>query len=184
MPQVYKRETERATKTPLDVMQRAANDGKWKGLTCYSQRFHIDKMTLNRFIAKRRTNPTAVTGYAAVAIALRFPTRNGEGPRKSCQMLSDMFYGLSLEKCCVLAYEFASHSMAKSWEENKTAGKAWWLGINSGNILLPITRVCISHQSHFKEFYGLAQVMDTNSLDLKHPQSRWDWLYHSPIKTS
>ena len=47
------------------------------------------------------------------------------------KMLSDIFYGLSLEKCCVLAYEFSSQNqlkMKKSWEENKKAGKAWWLG--------------------------------------------------------
>ena len=67
MPQVYKRKTERATKTPLDVMQRAANEVEsGKALRAIANDFNIDKMTLNRFIAKRRTNPTAVTGYAAV----------------------------------------------------------------------------------------------------------------------
>ena len=64
MPQVYKRDTERATKTPLDVMQRAANKVEsGKALRAIANYFNIDKMTLNRFIAKRRTNPTAVTGY-------------------------------------------------------------------------------------------------------------------------
>ena len=68
MPQVYKRKPEMATKTPLDVMQRAANEVEsGKALRAIANDFNIDKMTLTRFIAKRQTNPTAVTGYAAVA---------------------------------------------------------------------------------------------------------------------
>ena len=62
MAQVYKRKTERATKTPLDVLQRAANEVEsGKALRAIANDFNIDKMTLNRFTAKRRTNPTEVT---------------------------------------------------------------------------------------------------------------------------
>ena len=112
MPQVYKRKTERATKTPLDVMQRAANEVEsGKALRAIANDFNIDKMTLNRFIAKRRTNPTAVTGYAAVAQShYVFPPEVEKDLGNHVNMLSDMFYGLSLEKFCVLAYAFASQN--------------------------------------------------------------------------
>ena len=50
------------------------------------------------------------------------------------KMLGDMFFVLSLEKCKEVAYEFATKNKLKvpsSWEENKKAGKSWWLGIKS-----------------------------------------------------
>ena len=89
------------------------------------------------------------------------------------KMLSGMFYGLSLDKCCVLAYEFASQNqlkMAKSWEENKKAGKAWWLGFKQRQNIAtrspeatPLGRTTAFNRHTVKEFYdNLAQVMDEN----------------------
>ena len=48
--------------------------------------------------------------------------------------LSDMFYGLTLENCKQVAYEFATRNKLKvpsSWDEKKKAGKSWWLGFKS-----------------------------------------------------
>ena len=62
-------------------------------------------MTLHGFMAKRRANPSAVTGYAADAQShYVFPPEMEKDLGNHVKMLSDMFYGLSLAKCCVLAY--------------------------------------------------------------------------------
>ena len=48
--------------------------------------------------------------------------------------LSDMFHGLTIEKCKQVAYEFATRNKLKvpsSWDEKKKAGKSWWLGLKS-----------------------------------------------------
>ena len=48
--------------------------------------------------------------------------------------LSDMFYGLTIEKCKEVAAEFATRNKLKvpsSWDEKKKAGKSCWLGFKS-----------------------------------------------------
>ena len=48
--------------------------------------------------------------------------------------VSDMFHGLTIEKCKQVANEFATKNKSKapsSWGEKKTAGKSWWLGFKS-----------------------------------------------------
>ena len=45
--------------------------------------------------------------------------------------LADMFFGLSVEKCKELAFQFAAAnklSVPHSWEISKKAGKQWWKG--------------------------------------------------------
>ncbi|CAM1295476.1 Uncharacterised protein r2_g465 [Pycnogonum litorale] len=133
MPLVYKRKTERATRTPIDVLKRAARaveDGQ--SLRGAANDFSVDKMTLKRFIAKKRNDATAVTGYGATKVAnMVFSPPMERDLADHVKALADMFYGLSLEKCRQLAYQFAAKNDIKfpaSWAENKKAGKDWWLG--------------------------------------------------------
>ena len=81
-------------------MQRAANEVEsGKALRALANDFNIDKMSVHRFIAKRRTNPITVTGYVAVAQShYVFPSEMEKDLGNHVKMLSDMFYGLSLEK--------------------------------------------------------------------------------------
>ena len=45
--------------------------------------------------------------------------------------MSDMFHGLSIHRCCSLAFELATRNnidVPLSWQINKKAGHDWWLG--------------------------------------------------------
>ena len=52
MPQHYKRKTDRATRIPADVLQRAADEVQGTSISKVAASFNIDKMTLSRYIAK------------------------------------------------------------------------------------------------------------------------------------
>ena len=50
------------------------------------------------------------------------------------KLLADMFHGLSISKCCQLAYNFAAENkltVPKNWELNQRAGKDWWQGFKA-----------------------------------------------------
>ena len=94
-----------------------------KSLRSVAKDFTIDKMTLRHFITKLKDEPNAITGYDAVAHShYVFPPDMEAHLANHKKMLADTFFGLSLEKCCQLAYEFASRNnlkMPDSWKENK-----------------------------------------------------------------
>ncbi|CAM1328307.1 Uncharacterised protein r2_g3744 [Pycnogonum litorale] len=63
MLQTYKRKTNRATRCSEDVLERAsAQVAEGKSVRSTAKDFNIDKMTLQRFIKKRRSDPDALTG--------------------------------------------------------------------------------------------------------------------------
>ena len=85
--------------------------------------------------------------------------------------LSDMFYGLTIEKCKQVAYEFATRKklkMPSSWDEKKKAGKSWWLGFKSRHnlsVLSPeptsLGRASALNKFTVKEFFdSLAKVLN------------------------
>lgn len=168
MTQKYKRKTNRATRTPHDVMERAVHEVEsGKSLRSVAKDFDIDKMTLQRYRKKHQQNPEAVTGYAAVAHShYVFPPAMEKDLANHVKMLSDMFFGLSLEKCCLLAYEFASQNGLKM--EKERAGKAWWLGFKERHHLsirspeaTSLGRATAFNRHTVNEFYdNLAKVMD------------------------
>ena len=66
MPQHYKRKTNRATRIPADVLQRAADEvQQGTSIRKAAASFNIDKMTLPRYITKCKTQPQPSVGYAA-----------------------------------------------------------------------------------------------------------------------
>ena len=85
--------------------------------------------------------------------------------------LSDMFYGLTIEKCKQVAYEFATRNNLKvpsSWDEKKKAGKSWWLGFKSRHNLYvrspeptSLRRASAFNKFIVKEFFdNLAKVLN------------------------
>jgi hypothetical protein len=128
----YKRKTTRGS-TPGDVMKRAADEVRAGGkLRTVASDFNIDRMTLKRYIRKCDEKPDAVTGYKAIARKQAvFSPEMENDLAHHIKLLADMFHGLSLQKCCILAYEFASRNnlqMPTNWIKDGKAGQDWWLG--------------------------------------------------------
>ena len=111
MPTIYKHKTDRANKTPANVMQRAADTvaagGKWRTT---AKDFGIDRMTLKRFIDKKVKEPNVPTGYDAVLLSHSVFTHMMEADLANHVKILDMFHGLTIVKCRELEYEFARHN--------------------------------------------------------------------------
>ena len=70
MRQHCKRKTDRATRIPADVLQRAADEVQQGTSICKgAASFNIDKITLPRYIEKCKTQPQPSVEYAAVTLA-------------------------------------------------------------------------------------------------------------------
>ena len=175
MPQVYKRKTNRSTRDPFDVLERAAASVKdGTSIRQAAAAFDIDKMTLSRFIHKRKSQEQPLVGYAAVTLNnFVIPPAMELDLAQHIKMLGDMFHGLSLQKCKELAYEFAIQNNLKvpvSWNEKKRAGKSWWLGFKSRQKLsirspeaTSAGRASAFNKFTVNEYFdNLAKVLDDN----------------------
>ena len=173
MPQTYKRKTNRAFRTSLDVLRRAAEEVEnGSSLRKEAANFNIDKMTLSRYVNKCKSQPQPVTGYDAVLLSnFVIPPAMESDLAQHIQTLSDMFYGLTIEKCKQVAYEFATRNKLKvpsSWDEKKKAGKSWWLGFKSRHNLsvrspepTSLGRASAFNKFTVKEFFdNLAKVLN------------------------
>jgi len=170
----YKRKTTRGS-TPGDVLQRAAVEIKnGRAIRSVATEFNIDRMTLKRYITKRAANPDAVTGYQAVSASKSvFPSEMEQDLANHIKLLADMFHGLSVQKCCTLAYHFALRNklnIPDSWAENGRAGTDWWLAFRSRQRLAvrspeatSFARSSAFNRPIVDQFYdNLATVMDAN----------------------
>ena len=94
--------------------------------------FAINRMTLKRYIVKRDIQRQQGTGYAAVVLRqLVFSPNMEKDLADHVKQLADMFHGLSVNRCCSLAYEFAKRNnldVPISWDRDQVAGQDWWLG--------------------------------------------------------
>ena len=101
MPQVYKRKTDRAWRSPPDVLKRAAEVVKaGSSIRKASADFNVDKMTLHRYLRKCQENPQPLVGYAAVTFSNRIMSSAMELDLANyIKALADVFHGVSLEKC-------------------------------------------------------------------------------------
>ena len=87
--------------------------------------FNVNRMTLKRYITKRAMNPDVVTGYQAVAANKAvFPFEMKNDLANHIKLLADKFHGLSAQKCCTLAYEFALHNKLNIPDRRAENGKA------------------------------------------------------------
>lgn len=170
----YKRKTTKGS-TPRDVLQRAAAEiENGRTIRSVAIQFNVNRMTLKRYITKRATNPDAVTGYQAVAANKAvFPSEMEQDLANHIKLLADMFHGLSVQKCCTLAYEFALHNklnIPESWAKNGKAGTDWWLLFRSRQHLAvrspeatSFARSSAFNRPVVNQFYdNLATVMDAN----------------------
>jgi len=80
-----------------------------------------------------------------------------------------MFHGLSVQKCCTLAYQFALRNklnIPDSLADNSKAGTDWWLAFRSRQHLAvrsPFARSSAFNHPVVNQFYdNLATVMDAN----------------------
>ena len=115
------------------MLRRAAEEvQKESSLRKAAANFSIDKMTLSRYVNKCKTQPQPVTGYDAVLLSnFVIPPTMERDLAQHIKTLSDMFYGLTIEKRKQVAYEFATRNklkMRSSWDEKKKVGKSWWQG--------------------------------------------------------
>ncbi|GFR85802.1 transposase [Elysia marginata] len=129
----YKRKTNRG-QTPADVIERAAATvAGGQSLRSAAKDFAIDRMTLKRYIDKASRNQ----GVAYTPVALRqvvFPPDMEKDLADHVKRLSDMFNGLSVNRCRSLAYEFAKRNnlnVPTNWDREKKAGQDWWLGFKA-----------------------------------------------------
>ena len=87
--------------------------------------------------------------------------------------LADIFFGLSVEKCKELAFQFATAnklSVSHSWEISKKAGKQWWkrfkqrhkLSIRTPKATSFGRAVAFNYHNVKKYFDNLGVVLDTH----------------------
>ena len=131
MARHYKRKTKRAN-TPLNIMERALKEvNSGRSVHSVADSFGMDRMTLTRFKQKRENDKTCTTGYASIAETQAvFSDKMETALADHIKQLSEQFHGLSLLKCCTLAYEFAIQNNLKvpeNWKRDKRAGFDWWL---------------------------------------------------------
>ena len=171
----YKRKTTRGN-IPPDIMNRAATQVKnGEALRAVAKQFNIDRMTLTRFIKKTSEGSGVVTSYKAISLSKTILSEKMEEDLAShIKNLADIFHGLTLTKCCVLAYEFASANklaMPPNWIKNGKAGEDWWSGFKKRHQLAvrkpeatSFSRATAFNWPMVNLFYNnLASAMDANN---------------------
>ena len=111
MPFRYKRKTSRYFRSLPNVLERAAKCVTEKGISYRkaAASFNVDKITLMRFVKRRKADPTCAIGYQSTVLKNQILSAEME-QQLSLHIvhLADMFFGLSVEKCKELAFQFAT----------------------------------------------------------------------------
>ena len=178
MPFKYERKTNRCFRSPPDGLKRAAKCVTEEGMSYRktAANFNVDKMILMRYMKKKEANPTCTIGYQATILSNQIFLPEMEQQLSSHIVhLADMFFGLSVEKCKELSFQFAAAnelSIPHSWEENRKAGKEWWKGFKERHQLsirtLEATSIgrtsAINHHNVKEYFDNLGIVLDKHQL--------------------
>ena len=123
------KKTNKSLRSPADVLEKAAKLVTEDGFLYQkaAESFGIDKMTLRRFIKKRQNDPECAVGYDSTSIKKKiFPPHLEKDLADHITYFAQMYFGLPLEKCKELAFEFAIQNnviVPESWNKNKKAGK-------------------------------------------------------------
>ena len=132
MPTKYVRKTSRSVRSTPDILERAAKLVHEEGISYRkaAANFGVDKMTLIRYIKKKKADPASVVGYQSTMLHNQIlPPKMEKDLAGHIIYLADMYFGLSVEKCKELAYQYAivnKVSVPQSWHSNTKAGKQWW----------------------------------------------------------
>ena len=177
MPFKYERKTNRCFRSPPDVLKRAAKCVTEKGMSYRkaAANFNVDKMTLMRYMKKKEANSTCTIGYQATILNNQIFSPEVEQQLSSHIVhLADMFFGLSIEKCKELAFQFAAAnklSIPHFWEVNKKAGKEWWKGFKESHQLsirtseaTSIGRASAFNHHNVKEYFDNLGIVISISL--------------------
>lgn len=130
MPQTYKRKTNRNVD---DVRLRNAAEAveSGKSIRTAAKDFGVDRMTLTRYIAKKKQSVNAVVGYLNCKL-MNQVFKNDQMELDLAEHIKGLaarYHGLSKEKCKKLAYEFAVHNDVKvpqNWVNDGKAGDGFW----------------------------------------------------------
>ena len=110
MPRKYTRKTNRG-QTQINVLKRAAGALRQSGKLWQSaQEFNVSKTTLKRFVDQMLIDEDIAkkSGYKCAGDRHRiFSTKMEEDLANHIKPLSNIFYGLSTNKCHRLAFKFA-----------------------------------------------------------------------------
>lgn len=137
MPQVYKRKSNRGS--PLDVLERAAEKVRnGASVRSAAEEFHVNRMTLMRFIKKKDDNQEHF-GYIKCAMVNRIFTDIMERELTDhIKQLAKMFHGISKTKTLELCYKFAvanGINLPQKWHLSKKAQEGFWVNFKERNIL-------------------------------------------------
>ena len=118
-----------------------------------------------------------ITGYeAAAAKKAVFPTHMEKDLAEHVQALADMFHGLSISKCTILAYNYAVANhlpVPESWKVNDKAATDWWSGFESRNKLSVqkleatsfATATSFNRLMVSRSYVNLAEAMNSNTFE-------------------
>ena len=128
MPRKHTKKTNRG-QTQIDVLKRSAGALRQNGKLRQSAReFNVSKTTLKRFVVPMSIDEDTAkkSGYKRMGDRHRiFSTKMEEDLANHIKSLSNMFYGLSTNKCRRLAFEYAMQNnitIPENWGKKRIAG--------------------------------------------------------------
>uniref|UniRef100_A0A3Q3IWA6 HTH psq-type domain-containing protein n=1 Tax=Monopterus albus TaxID=43700 RepID=A0A3Q3IWA6_MONAL len=130
MPRTYKRKTDRAS-APLVELDRAVKEvQKRKIIRQVAREMKICRMTLKRYMEKKKIAEVIKTGYKRTGLAnLVFKENMETELADHIKAPAPMFHGISAMKCRELAFEYAQRNgidIPASWIREKKAGPDWF----------------------------------------------------------
>ncbi|KAI4826997.1 hypothetical protein KUCAC02_030425 [Chaenocephalus aceratus] len=130
MPRKYKRKTDRVS-TPLEELERAVKEVQpGKTIRQVGKEMKICRMTIKRYMDKKKIGEVTKPGYERTAVAKRVFNENMEKELADhIKTLAAMFHGIGVMKCRELAFEFAQRNsidMPASWTRDEKAGPDWF----------------------------------------------------------
>ena len=131
MPRKYTRKTNRG-QTLIDVLKRAAGALRQSGKLRQSAReFNVNKTILKRFVDQMSIDEDTAKKSDYKRVGDRhciFSTKMEKDFANHIKSLSNMFYGLSTNKCRQLAFEFVIQNnitIPDNWKKKRIAGTDW-----------------------------------------------------------
>ncbi len=126
MPRTYKWKTDRAS-TPLVELDRAVKEvQQGKTIRQVAREIKSCRMTLKRFMEKKKIGEVTKTGYKRTGLANQVVRENMETELADhIKALAAMFHGISAMKCRELAFEYAQRNgidIPGSWIREKKTG--------------------------------------------------------------
>ena len=127
----YKRKTNRGNIDHDQLLKAAEAVSKGAFFKTAAREYNIDRMKLKRFVKQQQQHGEYfVSGYEKLSSDKRVLKGSHETELAAhIVKLSDMYFGISAEKCRKLAYEFAEKNgvaIPESWRDKEKAGLDWF----------------------------------------------------------